>query len=93
MDVFQDGRFARQCFNLQNRSSLEFVIKLFTLGLFITTAIKLLIAAIAYIPLVCRIRGNLKEYCAHKIDKRYTSAVLFSAPEAHIELLIELERS
>ncbi|KAG2208090.1 hypothetical protein INT47_010452, partial [Mucor saturninus] len=27
-------------------------------------------AAILYIPLFCHIRGNLKEYCCHKVDKR-----------------------
>ncbi|KAI8366536.1 hypothetical protein BD560DRAFT_400619 [Blakeslea trispora] len=28
------------------------------------------IAAVLYIPLLCHIRGNLKEYCCHKVDKR-----------------------
>lgn len=28
------------------------------------------IAAVLYIPLFCHIRGNLKEYCCHKVDKR-----------------------
>lgn len=27
-------------------------------------------AVILYIPLFCHIRGNLKEYCCHKVDKR-----------------------
>jgi len=30
----------------------------------------LLAAGICYIPLLCYIQGNLKEYCCHKIDKR-----------------------
>jgi len=30
----------------------------------------LLVAAICYVPLLCHIRGNLKEYCCHKVDKR-----------------------
>ncbi|KAK9762112.1 Potassium transporter [Basidiobolus ranarum] len=38
--------------------------------LFIISAIRTIFAAILYIPLVCEIRGNLKEYCCHKIDKR-----------------------
>lgn len=33
-------------------------------------------AAILYIPLFCHIRGNLKEYCCHKVDKRI-SEILF----------------
>ncbi|ORX98150.1 hypothetical protein K493DRAFT_214713 [Basidiobolus meristosporus CBS 931.73] len=49
-------------------------ISLVTMGvpclLFIVSAIKTIFAAILYIPLVCEIRGNLKEYCCHKIDKR-----------------------
>lgn len=28
------------------------------------------IATVLYIPLFCHIRGNLKEYCCHKVDKR-----------------------
>ncbi|OBZ90201.1 hypothetical protein A0J61_01745 [Choanephora cucurbitarum] len=27
-------------------------------------------AVIVYIPVLCHIRGNLKEYCCHKVDKR-----------------------
>ncbi|CAG8482918.1 990_t:CDS:2 [Cetraspora pellucida] len=38
--------------------------------LFIFSFVKTLVAAILYIPLLCHIRGNLKEYCCHKIDKR-----------------------
>jgi len=30
----------------------------------------ILIAGICYFPLLCHIRGNLKEYCCHKVDKR-----------------------
>jgi len=30
----------------------------------------LLVAAICYVPLLCHIRGNLKEYCCHIVDKR-----------------------
>lgn len=30
----------------------------------------LLSAGICYIPLLCYIQGNLKEYCCHKVDKR-----------------------
>ncbi|ORX98155.1 hypothetical protein K493DRAFT_214848, partial [Basidiobolus meristosporus CBS 931.73] len=49
-------------------------ISLFTMGipflLCVLSAIRTLVAALLYIPLVCQIRGNLKEYCCHKIDKR-----------------------
>jgi hypothetical protein len=46
-------------------------VKAFTLIIFIATSLQFLLALFLYIPLLMRIRGNLKEYCAHKIDKRY----------------------
>ncbi|RIB30492.1 hypothetical protein C2G38_1948577 [Gigaspora rosea] len=42
----------------------------FSLFLFIFSFIKSVAAVILYIPLLCHIRGNLKEYCCFKIDKR-----------------------
>jgi hypothetical protein len=44
---------------------------LFTVAMFALSLIKLIAAVILYIPLVSHIRGNLKEFCCHKIDKRY----------------------
>ncbi|KAI8971226.1 hypothetical protein BDB01DRAFT_511216 [Pilobolus umbonatus] len=41
----------------------------FTCILWIISAISILIALILYIPVLCQIQGNLKEYCCHKIDK------------------------
>ncbi|KAF9362810.1 hypothetical protein BGX34_005441 [Mortierella sp. NVP85] len=43
---------------------------LFTVAMFALSLIKLIAAVILYIPLVSHIRGNLKEFCCHKIDKR-----------------------
>lgn len=48
---------------------------LFTVLVFAGSAILLIIAAILYLPLVCYIQGNLKQYCCHKIDKRVTELV------------------
>ena len=42
---------------------------LFTVIIFVGSLLLLLVAAIAYIPLLCYIRGNLKEFCCHKVDK------------------------
>jgi len=42
----------------------------FTVVVWAGSAVLLLIAAILYVPLLCYIQGNLKEYCCHKIDKR-----------------------
>lgn len=47
------------------------VTMIFTVVVWLGSAILLLIAAVLYIPLLCYIQGNLKEYCCHKIDKRY----------------------
>jgi hypothetical protein len=48
---------------------------LFTVLVFAGSAILLIIAALLYLPLVCYIQGNLKQYCCHKIDKRVTELV------------------
>ena len=46
---------------------------LLTVAIWALSFIRLLVAAILYWPLlVCHIRGNLKEYCCHKVDKRIT---------------------
>ncbi|KAJ3173334.1 hypothetical protein HDU87_007708 [Geranomyces variabilis] len=41
-----------------------------TVAMWAISAILLAAAFIVYIPLLCNIRGNLKEYCCHKVDKR-----------------------
>ncbi|GAA5869190.1 hypothetical protein JCM8547_005164 [Rhodosporidiobolus lusitaniae] len=43
---------------------------LFTVIVWVISAALLLVAAVMYIPLLCYIQGNLKEYCCHKVDKR-----------------------
>ncbi|GAA5997438.1 uncharacterized protein JCM10292_000847 [Rhodotorula paludigena] len=49
---------------------LALVTMLFTVAIFIISALQLLVAAAMYVPLLCYIQGNLKEYCCHKVDKR-----------------------
>lgn len=41
----------------------------FTVLIFIGSLLLLIVAAICYVPLLCYIQGNLKEYCCHKVDK------------------------
>jgi len=43
---------------------------LFTVLIFAGSMLLLIIAGICYVPLLCYIKGNLKEYCCHKVDKR-----------------------
>lgn len=44
---------------------------IFTVIMFAFSLLMLVAAVLMYIPLVSHIQGNLKEYCCHKIDKRY----------------------
>ncbi|KIJ37415.1 hypothetical protein M422DRAFT_781768 [Sphaerobolus stellatus SS14] len=48
---------------------------LFTVVVFIISLLLLIAAGVFYIPLLCYIRGNLKEYCCHKIDKRIADLI------------------
>jgi len=48
---------------------------IFTVTVFIGSLLLLIIAAILYIPLLCYIQGNLKEYCCHKVDKRISELI------------------
>ena len=49
---------------------INFLVLMTTVGIWFITFLTLLVAFVIYIPLLCNIRGNLKEYCVHKIDKR-----------------------
>jgi len=48
----------------------------FTVVIFAGSLILLMIAGICYIPLLCHIQGNLKEYCCHKVDKRISEIIV-----------------
>ncbi|KAG2013777.1 vacuole protein, variant 2 [Coprinopsis cinerea AmutBmut pab1-1] len=48
---------------------------LFTVSVFLGSLLLLIIAGICYIPLLIHIRGNLKEYCCHKVDKRISDII------------------
>lgn len=48
---------------------------LFTVVIFLGSLLVLVIAAICYVPLLCYIQGNLKEYCCHKVDKRIAELI------------------
>jgi hypothetical protein len=56
-------------------STLLLTSTLFTLLIFIGSLLILIAAAFCYIPLLCYIRGNLKEFCCHKVDKRISELV------------------
>ncbi|EJD01444.1 uncharacterized protein FOMMEDRAFT_126370 [Fomitiporia mediterranea MF3/22] len=46
-----------------------------TVLIFAGSALLLMAAGVFYIPLLCYIQGNLKEYCCHKVDKRISEIV------------------
>jgi len=47
----------------------------FTVVVFAGSLLLLIAAGIAYVPLLCYIQGNLKEYCCHKVDKRISAVI------------------
>ncbi|KAJ3741261.1 hypothetical protein DFH05DRAFT_1536996 [Lentinula detonsa] len=47
----------------------------FTVVVFAGSLLLLIVAGICYIPLLAHIRGNLKEYCCHKVDKRIDTVI------------------
>ncbi|RKP10108.1 hypothetical protein THASP1DRAFT_8937, partial [Thamnocephalis sphaerospora] len=65
---FQPTRFYDNGSDLMAR--ISFALMSFTFCVWAISAILLLIAGVLYLPLLCQIRGNLKEYVCHKIDKR-----------------------
>ncbi|VDB97044.1 unnamed protein product [Peniophora sp. CBMAI 1063] len=48
---------------------------LFTVIICAGSLLTLLVAGVLYIPLLIHIKGNLKEYCCHKVDKRITEII------------------
>ena len=46
-----------------------------TVLIFAVSMILLITAGVLYVPLLCYIRGNLKEYVCHKVDKRIAELV------------------
>jgi len=48
---------------------------IFTVTVFVGSLLLLIAAAILYVPLLCYIQGNLKEYCCHKVDKRISELI------------------
>jgi hypothetical protein len=64
---------------------LTMALMAFTLLSFVFSATKLAIAFILYIPLLFHIRGNLKEYCCHKIDKRIEELLKMNSRKRRIK--------
>ncbi|KAG6837536.1 hypothetical protein H0H93_007717 [Arthromyces matolae] len=61
--------------NKSTSTSLLTVTTFLTVLVFAGSLLLLIIAGICYIPLLCHIQGNLKEYCCHKVDKRIDAVI------------------
>ncbi|WVW78165.1 hypothetical protein I302_100116 [Kwoniella bestiolae CBS 10118] len=46
-----------------------------TVLIFAGSLLLLIVAAVCYVPLLCYIQGNLKEYVCHKVDKRISELI------------------
>lgn len=57
----------------------------FTVTVCAGSLLVLVIAGICYIPLLLHIRGNLKEYCCHKVDKRIGAIIKRKQKERRAE--------
>ncbi|KAI9187697.1 Potassium transporter [Blastocladiella emersonii ATCC 22665] len=64
----------------------------FVLTMYMINLLSTILAALVYVPLLCRMRGNLKEYVCHLIDKRISELMKRKArrriQEQHKELAI-----
>jgi hypothetical protein len=61
------------------------VTSLFTVLVCAGSLLLLFIAGLCYIPLLLHIRGNLKEYCCHKVDKRIDDIIKRKHKERRIQ--------
>ncbi|KAG0226406.1 hypothetical protein BGW41_004209 [Actinomortierella wolfii] len=60
---------------LPSLTNFTFYVMAFTSVVFVASAFLTLVAVLIWIPLVCKIRGNLKEYVCHKMDKRIDAII------------------
>lgn len=65
---------------------------LFTLIMWACSALLLLVAAVMYVPLLCYIQGNLKEYCCHKVREATSCVCMFRAHSAALFQLLAVHR-
>ncbi|KAF5388354.1 hypothetical protein D9615_000324 [Tricholomella constricta] len=61
--------------NKSMSTSILTVTTFLTVLVFAGSLLLLIAAGICYVPLLCRIQGNLKEYCCHKVDKRIGAVI------------------
>ncbi|KAL1409083.1 Potassium transporter [Vanrija albida] len=62
-----------------------------TVVLFLFSFFSLVLAALLYLPLLCNIQGNLKEYVCHKVDKRL-GQIMKRIQKSRIKRNMSLER-
>ncbi|KAI3640027.1 hypothetical protein MIR68_000905 [Amoeboaphelidium protococcarum] len=72
---YQDGQNALRPYMEDNRVFVLLLLVALAVLIYLFSAFSHLIAVIIYIPMICEIRGNLKEYCCHKVDKRIAQLI------------------
>lgn len=63
--------FNQSLFKVSTLQTISLVFIIISFTIFFISAACVVVALFLYVPLVCQIQGNLKEYVCHKIDKRY----------------------
>ncbi|BEI85975.1 hypothetical protein CcaverHIS002_0602620 [Cutaneotrichosporon cavernicola] len=72
-------------------TALLLISMILTVLIFVVSFGLLIIAAVLYIPLLCYIQGNLKEYVCHKVDKRI-GEIIRKSQKRRIARNAELEK-
>ncbi|KAF8955075.1 hypothetical protein BGZ46_002739 [Entomortierella lignicola] len=67
--------FAFWNYGLPPMTTITMGLMTFTLTLWVISVLLMIVNVFVYIPLVIHIKGNLKEFCCHKIDKRIDEIV------------------
>ncbi|KAF8665809.1 hypothetical protein AX16_000252 [Volvariella volvacea WC 439] len=74
-DPKKDWYDPSQYFSKSVSTSALTVTTFFTVVVFLGSLLLLVVAGVCYIPLLLHIRGNLKEYCCHQVDKRIETVI------------------
>ncbi|KAJ1569280.1 hypothetical protein HK096_003615 [Nowakowskiella sp. JEL0078] len=63
-----------------NVSLIQLILQTTTVFIWCLSFSGMIVAFLIYIPLLGKIRGNLKEFCCVKIDKRYLTFIIYFVP-------------
>lgn len=72
-------------------TALLLISMILTVLIFLVSLGLLIVAAVLYVPLLCYIQGNLKEYVCHKVDKRI-GEIIRKSQRKRIQRNLEIEK-